>query len=318
MATNGLPGNAHGIARLGRRSILVTMLAVLLVVAAPRCETSVAAAKDNERATGKATNVLDKVGRTIGKEPKYSHKPRYALIVLGTNADAKFWMVEDGESLYLDRNLNGDLTDDGPPIARTQSADLCDYKCRELTPVKGPKHTDFCLRRWNNGESGDSYGLSLAVGGKVPMYAGWFGTFWSSSPETVPIIQFGGPLVPTTLGQNGVFILGSKLDQLGIGFSNDGAGKGATSYLSIDALPKEVVPEVEIDWPVARGAAPIGTTERLTERCCYWNYYKKGFHVPAGVVEGEALLTIWLPKGEMPFPLASKQFKVPVRAKTVK
>jgi hypothetical protein len=318
MVTNALSGNARGIAWFRRPSGFVAILALLSIVAMPRRETSVVVAKENERATAKAASVLDSVNRTIGKEPKYSHKPKYSLVVLGTNADAKLWMVEDGETLYLDKNLNGDLTDDGPPIARGQTQDLCDYKCRELTPIKGPKHTDFCLRRWNNGEAGDNYGLSLAVEGTKPMYAGWFGTFWSSSPEAVPIIQFGGPLTPTALDRSRSFVLGSKLDELDIGFCNDGLGKGATSYLSTDALPEDVVPKVEINWPVAPGAPRIRTTEQLTKRCCYWNYYTKDFHIPSGVVEGEAVLTISLPKGEMPFPLASKEFKVPVRAKAGK
>jgi hypothetical protein len=291
---------------------------VLSAVALPQRETSLAVAKDNERPAPKAASVLDSVKRTIGKEPKYSHKPQYALVVLGTNADAKLWMVEDGETLYLDKNLNGDLTDDGPPIARGQTEDLCDYKCRELTPAKGPKHTHFCLRRWSNGAAEDSYGLSLAVDGTKPMYAGWFGTFWSSSPATVPIIHFGGPLTPTPLDRSSSFVIGSTLGELDLGFCNDGRGKGATSYLSTDALPEDVVPKVEINWPVAPGAARIHTTEQLTHRCCYWNFYTKDFRIPPGVVPGQAVLTISLSKGEMPFPLASKEFKVPVRLKELK
>ncbi len=30
--------------------------------------------------------------------------------------DTKIWIVEDGRRLYVDRNANGDLTDDGPPL----------------------------------------------------------------------------------------------------------------------------------------------------------------------------------------------------------
>jgi hypothetical protein len=309
--------NPHATACLRRPSALIALLTLLSLIALPRSETSVAA-NDNKQPAAKPKSVLDSVTRTIGKEPKYTNKPKYALVVLGTNAEAKLWMVEDGETLYLDKNLNGDLTDDGPPIARTQSPDLCDYKCHELTPAKGPKHTDFCLRRWNNGTAEDSYGLSLAVEGTKPMYAGWFGTFWAPTPDKVPIVQFGGPLTPTTLGNSHSFVLGSKLDELDIGFSNDGLGKGATSYLSTEALPEDVVPKVEINWPVAPGAAPIHTTEQLTKRCCYWNYYTKDFRIPSGVVAGEAVLTISLPNGEMPFPLASKEFKVKVGAKAAK
>lgn len=315
MFTKSLFGDVTEAMPLARRLGAVSVSAAALVFAMPWCAMIVMQAKDNVPGATKGTSVLESASRKIEKEPKYSHKPRYALVVLGTSADAKMWMVEDGEILYLDKNLNGDLTDDGPAISRKDSGDLCDYKCAALTPAKGPKHTDFCLRRWSSGEAGDQYGLSLAVDGTKPMYAGWFGTFWSSSPDTVPVIQFGGPLKPTTLRRDNTFVLGSKLDRFDIAFRNDGLGKGATSYLSIDALPKDVIPEVEINWPVAPGATPVRTTERLTERCCYWDFYKTDFQIPTGVVEGEAVLTISLPKGEMPFPLATTQIKVPVRAK---
>jgi hypothetical protein len=275
-------------------------------------------AKDGGAAAAKSKSVLESVSREIGKEPKYLHKPRYALVVLGTNADAKMWVVEDGETLYVDKNFNGDLTDDGPPVERKVSPDLCDYTLDAVGPEKGPKHTEFCLRRWGEDKGGAQYGLSLSLNGTTRMYAGWFGTFWSDSPKTVPVIQFGGPLTPTLLARRGVFALDSKIDSLDIGFINGGSTEGAKSYLSIEALPEKIVPEVRIDWPVAPGAAPLQTTEQLTERCCYWNYYKKGFRIPAGVVEGDAVLTISLPTGEMPLPLATNQIKVPVRAKAGK
>src|SRR5260370_42508812 len=65
----------------------------------------------------KAKSMLDGIERKIIKEPKYVSSPRYALLVLGTKAESKVWLVEDGKTLYVDGNANGDLTDDGPPIA---------------------------------------------------------------------------------------------------------------------------------------------------------------------------------------------------------
>jgi hypothetical protein len=314
MFTKILSGNAMGIIWLFRGPVVAAML-FAVSVAGPE---QVALAKENGPGAAKSKSVLDSVSRIVGKEPSYLHKPRYALVVLGTNADAKMWMVEDGETLYVDKNLNGDLTDDGPPIARKTSKDLCDYKVKEITPAQGPKHTEFCLRRWESGKEGDQYGLSLTLNGTTPIYAGWFGTFWSDSPKTVPVIHFGVPLTPTLLARHGVFALDSKLDSLDIGFVNDGSADGARSYLSIEALLEEIVPEVRIDWPVAREAARVQMVERLTQRCCYWNYYKKGFRIPTGVVEGDAVLTVSLPKGDMPLPLATNQIKVPVRAKAGK
>ena len=50
-------------------------------------------------------------------EPKYvSETPGYLLLVFGLEATRSVWIVADNEFVYIDRNLNGDLTDDGERI----------------------------------------------------------------------------------------------------------------------------------------------------------------------------------------------------------
>jgi hypothetical protein len=57
---------------------------------------------------------LSKVERVIRKEPVYKSKdPRYCLLVFGPKADYRVWLVLDGDTLYVDRNGNGDLTEAG-------------------------------------------------------------------------------------------------------------------------------------------------------------------------------------------------------------
>jgi hypothetical protein len=46
------------------------------------------------------------VDRSIGKEPKYDGKPRYALLLIGKE-QKRIWLVQDGDTLYAD--TNGDL-----------------------------------------------------------------------------------------------------------------------------------------------------------------------------------------------------------------
>jgi hypothetical protein len=150
-------------------------------------------------------NVLKDVARTLIKEPKYESTPKYCLIVLGRSGDVKVWMVEDGKRLFVDKNANGDLTDDGPPIepgdVRKMDAHRWDfhYLLDAIAPADGSRHTLFDLRRWNYAEKDDSYGLSLSVDGKLPVYAGWFGTFWSPNREAAPVIHFGGAFTPKLL-----------------------------------------------------------------------------------------------------------------------
>jgi hypothetical protein len=266
-----------------------------------------------------STNVVSHFDRTIIKEPTYQSTPKYGLIALGNSGDVKVWMVEDGKRLFVDKNANGDLTDDGPPIEPSNVRDLggnrwdFDYLLDAIMPTNGSKHTHFVLRRWNYNDKEDSYGLSLSVDDKMPMYAGWFGTFWSTNHETAPVIHFGGPFTPKLLRRK-EFTLGETQQRLSLCFINPGSGPGAESRLSIDALPRMVVPELNIEWPTAGGGAPLRTTYELTQRCCYWEFYSTEFDVPKGAVAGKAKVSVDLNAGAMFIELTTTEMAVPVVA----
>jgi WD40 repeat protein len=56
---------------------------------------------------------LAKIERKIAKEPAYQTKtPKYCLLVFGLDAKTRVWLVQDGDTLYVDRNGSGDLTGD--------------------------------------------------------------------------------------------------------------------------------------------------------------------------------------------------------------
>ncbi len=267
-----------------------------------------------------ATNEATPYDRSIVKEPTYQSTPKYCLLTLGNSGEVRVWMVEDGKRLFVDKNANGDLTDDGPPIEPSKVRDLggnrwdFEYALDAITPGKGPRHTSFVLRRWNYGDEKDkqdSYGLSLAVNGKMPMYAGWFGTFWSTNRERTPVVHFGGPFTPKLLRRND-FTIGEKGQRLSLCFLNPGSGAGAASRLSIDALPSSLVPELEIEWPTAPGSPPLRTSHRLAERCCYWEFYTTAFAVPKDVVAGKAKVSVGFPLGQLPFDLTTTEMVVPV------
>ena len=76
--------------------------------------------------TSAAANDLAKVDRTIVKQPAYQHSPRYCLLVFGPEAKHRVWLVFDGDVLYIDRNGNGDLTEENerltmPPVISSDS-----------------------------------------------------------------------------------------------------------------------------------------------------------------------------------------------------
>lgn len=290
------------------------LAAVLLSVAAPA-----RAAAAEEAAKGP----LATVQRKIGKEPKYETKPKYALLLLGANAEAKVWLVEDGRRLYVDRNGNGDLTDDGPPVEPSNERKLgasrwdFDYLIGELKPGDGSRHTDFRLARWNYDKPQDGYGMSLTLNGKTPMYAGWT-AFWADSPQEAPLFHFGGALEPRKL-RGKEFVLGAKRSDsanrgLSFAFINPGSEPAAHTRLSIEAMPAEVIPSVQIDWPVPQGQAPLRTTHVLLKRCCYWEFYTTDFRIPEGVVAGAARVSISLPGYECPLEFHTLEIEVPVVA----
>jgi hypothetical protein len=296
----------------GFRESLGLLLAVLL------------GARLSAAETGEATaGPLAAVQRKIGKEPKYEAKPQYALLVLGPKAEAKVWLVEDGERLYVDRNGNGDLTDDGPPIEPSNVRKLganqwdFDYVLDELKPADGSRHTDLKLVRWNYGQKEDGYGMSLKLNGKTPMYAGWT-AFWADSPQETQLIHFGGALQPRKLrGQE--FMLGAKEAdsanrRLSFALINAGSSSVAHTRLSIEAVPAEVIPSAEIEWPVAEGQPPLVTSHLLLERCCYWEFYTTAFKPPKGAVAGTARVTLSLSRYDCPLEFRTLEIEVPVRA----
>jgi hypothetical protein len=60
---------------------------------------------------------LTKIDRTLAKEPTYKTKsPKYCLLVFGPQAAHRIWLVLDGDHLYVDKNGNGDLTEDGERV----------------------------------------------------------------------------------------------------------------------------------------------------------------------------------------------------------
>jgi len=264
-----------------------------------------------------STNVESHFDRSISKEPRYEGTPKYSLITMGNGGEVKVWMVEDGKRLFVDKNANGDLTDDGPPIKPSHIRDLggnrgdFEYLLDAITPAHGARQTSFVLRRWNYGAKEDSYGLSLSVDDQMPMYAGWFGTFWSAEREKAPVMHFGGPFTPKLLRRK-EFVIGEKEQRLSLCFLNFGSGPGAESRLSIDALPKLVVPELKIEWPTASGVAPVRTSHRLTQRCCYWEFYSAEFEVPRGVVAGQAKVSVNLPASAIPIELTTTEIITPV------
>ena len=91
------------------RGLLSVFLVLLLAVAGCKQASSVntsAKLKPNESTTG-----LREVACSLSSEPEYQGEPNFALLVFGEGAKDQKWLVLDGDTIYVDRNGNGDLTD---------------------------------------------------------------------------------------------------------------------------------------------------------------------------------------------------------------
>lgn len=68
---------------------------------------------------------LQSVDRTMAREPSYqTQAPKYCLAVFGEGAQTRVWLVLDGNTLFVDRNGNSDLTEagerlEGNPVANS-------------------------------------------------------------------------------------------------------------------------------------------------------------------------------------------------------
>jgi RNA polymerase sigma factor (sigma-70 family) len=115
---------------------------------------------ENEPATDKETGETaapepEKIDRRIGKEPVYQSKsPRYCLLVFGPQARGRVWLVQDGDTLYVDRNGNGDLTEEGkriqaPPFAASDHYLFARERSIEVgdLSVGGLTHTGLVIRQ---------------------------------------------------------------------------------------------------------------------------------------------------------------------------
>ena len=61
---------------------------------------------------------LSQIERKLLKEPRYTATPHYLLLAFGEEARTRVWVVLEGDRMWVDRNRNGDLTDDGPAIRK--------------------------------------------------------------------------------------------------------------------------------------------------------------------------------------------------------
>jgi hypothetical protein len=217
---------------------------------------------------------LSKVDRAIKKEPTYKGKPKYCLLVFGPEAKTRVWLVLDGNTLYMDKNGNGDLTESGERFVGKQtkpSANHPDYPFSAfqefaLPDIEGQAayhhiqvmHTllkkEFGPKwRGNDGLKArlaqhpglTRVGISLRINGKVRQQAV---TDFADRPEKAPVVHFDGPLTFALLFAP-VLGRGEKAGEIQVGLGTKGLGWDAFALLDYDRVPKAARPSAEVEFP---------------------------------------------------------------------
>ncbi len=243
-----------------------------------------------------------KVDRSIGAEPKYNGTPKYCLLTFGTDAKDRVWIVQDGETLYVDKNGNGDLTDSGEKVEREkprkgyEDAKNMRFEVGNLT-VNGRTHQGLQLfaapvETYNSGAfkqytlflsketlvytvtcsvavpgakgGGQEGRLEMSVG---PVDLKGMLVFQPKAADA-PVIRFGGQLEVNFYGVKPQLRVG-RASEFVLVVGSPGVGPGTFAMLGYeDTIPKNVFPKAEITFaPSTPGATPIKELFELKERC---------------------------------------------------
>jgi hypothetical protein len=161
-----------------------------------------------------AATDLSEIDRTVAKEPAYKGKPKYCLLVFGPEAKTRVWLVLDGDTLYADRNGNGDLTEEGERLVPARKTWGVGVKGRVWTvgdvAAPGGKVIYKGLTVSDVSEvvdsSFDSRGLGITVNVPIGSHralqsagsaihpAEGYSLRFADRPQYAPVIHFGGPL----------------------------------------------------------------------------------------------------------------------------
>jgi hypothetical protein len=179
---------------------------------------------------------LTKIERTIVKEPAYEGNPKYCLLVFGPEAKTRVWLVKDDNTLFIDRNGNGD------------------WRAGDIPGPDGKSRYKVALRKYPKGLT-----LSIFQDGNLRYVVGDADTdplVFGDRPSEAPVAHIGGPLA-IKLNHYGSLCL-----QVLVG--TPGLGKGT---FAASVLP-DVNPVAQIEFPPQQpGAPPIVTKATLKDRC---------------------------------------------------
>jgi hypothetical protein len=235
---------------------------------------------------------LTEIDRKIGQEPAYRAKPKYCMLVFGRDANHKVWLVHDGDTLYADRNANGDLTepteqvkggDDGRFEVGDFRADNRTHKGLTIYISKYERmaQIDAEAKKRSRQDPNACRYLLLAdielpshvgdgIGGRVTHVvsrdANGFLEF-ADTPQRAPVVHFDGDWEVMLFGRPRLTI--GRTADLVVGIGTPGLGAGTTAYVGYEGVvPKGLSPRADITFaPAVADQKPIREHYELNHRC---------------------------------------------------
>ena len=234
-----------------------------------------------------------KIDRKIAKEPGYTTKsPRYGLIVFGPEAKDRVWVVQDGDTLYVDRNGNGDLTEAGEKLAaekpkhgrvpeerefafeigdltlggrthkgvgayvgrlaRYESPSIANRPDVKAALAKDPKASVVVVRA-----DVEASGLKGGgIGRRLSFTAGFLDLNgilqFAAKPADAPVVHFGGPMEVSFYAELPTMRIGRESEVVLV-VGTPGVGPGTFAMLSyLDTIPETTKPVAEITYLPAK------------------------------------------------------------------
>ena len=210
------------------------------------------------------------------KEPSYSASPRYGMITFD-GAKAKVWFVVDGTKLYIDRNGDGDLTNDGPPIESKKLDYLKQphvfFEWDSMSPARTKaKVTENSLLFYLVGPRQDECKLG-DVRRKVDGVF-WFyrnrGAMLAAKPADAPVLNYASPLGLMFDFINGTdgSLSKSKENEFYIQIGSQGSLPGCFVCRSYEDMPKDAYIEAVFEFDDARDSGKkLNLVAQLRTRC---------------------------------------------------
>lgn len=240
---------------------------------------------------------LDKLPRTIKKQPNFVGKPGYVFFVFGDDLTQRHWLVVDGKTAYFDRNGNGDLTDPEDRIEADKEKSDQDEAYFNLgeVAVGGVKHHKLAftvtspdqlthledapvvsgpalkakvVKLWGEFEIPGFTGRCAY--GRVPRSVGPYDKdgylFLENYPKEARIVHFGSKWSVQLDGQQKLF-QGTEKDII-LNVGSCGWGTGTFAKMGYEkVIPEDNHPRITLKFPKTGGSGLHEHEQTLKERC---------------------------------------------------